>query len=481
LTERWEKRLRDLHVEASPEMWRRVQEGSRNQPPLGLPPRRRLVAAVVALAVFAGAGVFAWRAFGPTSPAVSSATPTPSSGLRVYTDPLGWTASYPADSLVFTTGRTSDGLATAVTFVNRVAALQQGPTQNYVMLRITHALNATADPSAGSSAFPLSASDFKPVPGPVDFSLLDFTIDGVRYSATLRVGASASKADIAAMDALIASIRPSASTSSAIVRSDGRTFRCTVTFPQVPLTPGAPTGAIFSVQNVTGKAEQVRVGINGDVGWLVFASDGTRLQDSSRTHDGIAGPAPQNHVLAPEHTMKIGSEDTAVLWPGPLQITPSCMGKALPAVRLPVASPGAPATTTAALDQAVTAFGSKFDSCRPRQSGVWVTGIISGTSGKFDARCAALVIAYPGFDVVVLATVAPPDAPSVDLGQLADMIEAVPVFSFPNGSTIRLFWWVTVVTASATSCSRAAFVSISPDSSSYSSGPKCEAPTIPGG
>lgn len=241
MTERWEQRLRDLHVEAPPEMWRRVQEGSRNQPPLGQPPRRvRLVAAVVALAVFAGAGVFAWRAFGPTSPAVSSAIPTPSSGLRVYTDPFGWTASYPADSLVFTTGRTSDGLATAVTFVNRVAALQQGPTQDYVMLRITHALYATADPSAGSSAFPLSASDFKPVPGPVDFSLLDFTIDGVRYSATLRVGASASKADIAAMDALIASIRPSATTSSAVVRSDGRTFRCTVTFPQVPLTPGAP-------------------------------------------------------------------------------------------------------------------------------------------------------------------------------------------------------------------------------------------------
>lgn len=179
--------------------------------------------------------------------------------------------------------------------------------------------------------------------------------------------------------------------------------------------------------------------------------------------------------------MKIGSEDTAVLWPGPLQITPSCMGEALPAVMLPVASPGAPATTTAALDQAVTAFGSKFDTCRPRQSGVWVTGTISGTTGKFDARCAALVIAHPGFDVIVLATVAPPDAPSVDLGQLADRIEAVPVFSFPNGSTIRLSWWVTVVTASATSCSRSAFVSISPNSSSYSSGLKCETTTIPGG
>jgi hypothetical protein len=218
MTERWEQQLRDLHVQAPLEMWRRVQEGPRREPPVGPPPRReRVVAAVVALAVFAAVGAFAWRAFNPRSTALGSATPTPSSGQRVYTDPLGWTATYPSDWRVFITERTSDGLGTGVTFVNRGQPLQQGPIQDYVMLSISHALNATADPSAGSSPFPLSASDFKPAPGPMDSSVLDFTINGVRYLATLRIGASASKADIAAMDALIASIRPSAKTSSAVV------------------------------------------------------------------------------------------------------------------------------------------------------------------------------------------------------------------------------------------------------------------------
>src|SRR5262245_23355714 len=68
MPERWERELRKLgglDVDEAP-VRERVDRG-----PTGdrLPPRRdRLVAGVVAVAVFVAAGVFAWRAFAPGSP-----------------------------------------------------------------------------------------------------------------------------------------------------------------------------------------------------------------------------------------------------------------------------------------------------------------------------------------------------------------------------------------------------------------------------
>jgi hypothetical protein len=214
LTERWEQRLRELRADAPSDMWRRIEEGPRNAPSVGMASRRqRVVAAVVALALFAVAGVFAWRALGPSPAAIGSSAPSPS-GFRVYTDPLGWTADYPASWHVFTTARTSDGLGAMVTFEDPAAVREQGPTQNDVFLRIAHAIDATPHRSAGSSAFPLSVGGFKVVPGPGDLSALNFKVAGVRFFATVHIGSSASKADIAAVDHLIASIRPSGSTSA---------------------------------------------------------------------------------------------------------------------------------------------------------------------------------------------------------------------------------------------------------------------------
>jgi hypothetical protein len=474
MTERWERQLRDLHVEAPPNMWRRVQEGPKGEPPMGLPPRRqRVVAAVVALVVFIGAGVFAWNALRPTGvPAGSpTSTETPPPGMSVYTDPSGWIAFYPSDWTVTPIPRTSDGLGAGV-LISNVAQSEQATASNAVVLTVTHSVDAVADVSAGSSSFPLSINDFKTEPGSGSDRDLSFTVNGVAYLARVSFGPNASAPDVTAMGEVITSIRPSGvvTTSSAVVRSLGRTMQCTATFPQVPLAPGVYTGATFTLQNPTGKDETVRTGVNGDVGWLVFASGGKALQDSSRTHIGIYGPAPGSHVLAPGGSLRILTEDTAVLWPGLLQVTPYCMGSPLPTLTLPVASPGAPPTTRAAIDQAVTTLGDKFAACRPQESGVWVTGTISGKAGTYEARCAALVIPHPGFDVVVLASVAPPDAPAVDLAELPGRIEAVPTFSFAKGSAIRLSWWVVVSTANGTTCSRAVTISIGPNASGYMSG-----------
>jgi len=208
MTERWEQRLRDLHVETPSDMWWRIQEGPRNEPPIGRPPpRQRVAAAAVAVAVFVGAAVFAWQAFRPDATTVGASSPTPPPGMSVYTDPLGWTAFYPSDWSVTTVKQTFHGLDAGVRIQN-LAFIETSLIRRGVVLTVTHPLDAAPDPSAGSSSFPLSASDFEVKPGPPNASLLQFSIDGVLYLATLRVGSAAPSADATAMGEVIASIRP---------------------------------------------------------------------------------------------------------------------------------------------------------------------------------------------------------------------------------------------------------------------------------
>ena len=63
MTERWETEIRKLrNVEPDPDLGARFEEGPRGEP--APPTRQRVVAAVTALALFLGAGVFAVRVFG---------------------------------------------------------------------------------------------------------------------------------------------------------------------------------------------------------------------------------------------------------------------------------------------------------------------------------------------------------------------------------------------------------------------------------
>ncbi len=96
MTERWEQRLGELQVEAPPDMWRRVQQGPRWQSRFGPPPRRqRVLAIVVALAVFAAAAVLVWNVFAP-----GAGRPASTAGWETYRDPAGWTMRYPSTWVV---------------------------------------------------------------------------------------------------------------------------------------------------------------------------------------------------------------------------------------------------------------------------------------------------------------------------------------------------------------------------------------------
>lgn len=77
MPERWERELRKLRrVEMQePSVRERIDRGPKDQ---RLPGRERLIAAIVAFAVFGVAGAFAWRALSPAeTPGAVFAGPSP--------------------------------------------------------------------------------------------------------------------------------------------------------------------------------------------------------------------------------------------------------------------------------------------------------------------------------------------------------------------------------------------------------------------
>src|SRR5258705_13309309 len=76
MPERWQDELKKLRHEEMPDGVRERAEGGprRRLPNDG---RRRLVAGIVAFAVFIAAGAFAWRAFGGTSTSGTEPAPSP--------------------------------------------------------------------------------------------------------------------------------------------------------------------------------------------------------------------------------------------------------------------------------------------------------------------------------------------------------------------------------------------------------------------
>lgn len=264
-------------------------------------------------------------------------------------------------------------------------------------------------------------------------------------------------------------------TGSSGLVADG-TLRCTVRLPSDLVVPGEKTGATFVVENVSERRVQIPTGTNGYTGWLVFSSGTDELQDSQKAHSGIEGPAPFDQPLGPGEEMTIGVLDIPVLWPGPLTVTPHCVDAILPTLGLDVVNGGDAPDPDDAVDVAVSAIGDRLSSCTPTENGEWVLGTVPTPQGPAEARCGAVVIENPGFDVVVVADVSPPDAPEVDLRELPSRIEAVPIMDFPSGTSVRLSWWVVVVTSAGRSCVARAEIATSDESESYSTGETCDPP-----
>ena len=249
----------------------------------------------------------------------------------------------------------------------------------------------------------------------------------------------------------------------------GGELRCTATFAGDTVTPGEPIGVRFEETNISSQPATVPIGDNGAAGWLLISSAGQQVSDTSLDHSGVGGPPPTQKSVAPGDSVSIEAMDTPVLWPGPLDVTPVCEGQQMPPVRLDTASTQAPGSPTEAVDKAVADTGGFFTNCRPKADGSWSQGSVPvGGGSTLDTRCGAWVQENPGFDVVVLAAVAPPNAPELDLSTLPAAIQAVPMGVIPQGMGVR--WWIYVVTDTEAQHAGGHTVVVCANSMSYGTG-----------
>jgi hypothetical protein len=148
----------------------------------------------------------------------------------------------------------------------------------------------------------------------------------------------------------------------------------------------------FAVHNVSRRAVKVALWFF-DPAFVVRAADGT-VYDPTQLYRNFPGlPPPRPGKLRGGATLH-DSLDVTVRWRGPYQITPTCLGKTLPALQVGgvAAWPGPDQSTAVA--QVVAAAGHLLDHCRPQTSGVAVKGQIdppSGTAPPLDAQCSVTI------------------------------------------------------------------------------------------
>ncbi len=228
-------------------------------------------------------------------------------------------------------------------------------------------------------------------------------------------------------------------------------LECTATIPSAEVQPGHELGATFSVTNTSSRPVTVGIGFNGMRGWVrYYDASGNLLADTSHTHDGIIGPAPEQKPVPPGQSIDIGSMDTPIVWPGPLRVVPYCDGREMvsrskePIIR--VSTTGPAPSAQGALNRAMSSISPVFDSCVPTPNGS-VTGTVRGpkTGSPISARCQSVVQTYPGFDVVTVAAVVPSDAPPVPLQVLSEELGVTPGLGLLKGP-VGVTWWTFVVT-----------------------------------
>jgi len=150
------------------------------------------------------------------------------------------------------------------------------------------------------------------------------------------------------------------------------------------------------------------------------AADGTTYNTGAlfEAFPGIPPPIPRK--LRSGATMHLGPVDVPVRWRGPLQITPDCLGTALPVLRVGVAAPWPRPNESAVAGEVVTAAGHLLDHCSPQTPGVPVYGQIdppSGDAPPMSAACSLSVSSEGTFLVAQVLVLIPPGLPGVQVFQ----------------------------------------------------------------
>jgi hypothetical protein len=167
----------------------------------------------------------------------------------------------------------------------------------------------------------------------------------------------------------------------------GGRARCTATVSS-EVQAGQAVKVRFVLHNVSRHSVQVSLGVFG-TSLVVKAADGTTY-DTGALLAGVPVPPALPKKLRGKATWQLAPEVVPVRWRGPLQVTPECLGKALPVLRVGVTAPWPRPAPSAVAGKVVAAAGHLLDNCRPQTAGVAVLGQIdppSGSTPPMHAQC----------------------------------------------------------------------------------------------
>lgn len=259
-------------------------------------------------------------------------------------------------------------------------------------------------------------------------------------------------------------IRPHTERSSRLLH--GSRVRCTASV-RSEVQAGSAVRVKFTLHNVSKRSVKVSLGVFS-AGFVLKAADGTTY-DTSAPYESLPGiPPPIPKKLRGRGTLRLGTEAVHVRWLGPLQITPQCLGKALPVLHVRVATPWPGPSESAAVGEVVAAAGHLLDHCRPVTPGVAVNGQIyppSGTAPPMDAQCSLTLSRAGRFLDAQVLVLTPPGLAGVQIYQpyetLWPITHILPLASSPPYEAIA---WEFVVTRDGATPVAASSIAASNDS-----------------
>jgi len=216
---------------------------------------------------------------------------------------------------------------------------------------------------------------------------------------------------------LLKEARPARISSSSRLLLGGR-VRCTASINGV-VQAGQDASIKLVLRNVSRHTVRYQSWVTNAQA-VVKAADGTTYDSSAYLGQLFSIPPPTPGKLSPGAKPLRWQVNIPVRWYGPLQITPECLGKALPVLHVRVTAPGTPSSQSAAVDEVVAASGHLLDQCRPQTPGFPVSGQIdppSGTALPMNAQCSVSLSSEGRFWVAQVLVLVPPSLTGVQIFQ----------------------------------------------------------------
>ena len=269
---------------------------------------------------------------------------------------------------------------------------------------------------------------------------------GLLVAITLALSAWVGSGRASAAHLLRESVPPKIARSSRLVL--GGRVRCTATAEGV-VQAGQIARVKLVLRNISKRSVKYYGGAFATSA-VVRAAEGTTY-DSSAYLAGLPGiPPPLPSRLPRGATRRLGKVSIPVRWRGPYQITPECLGKALPVLHVQVSAPGSPSDQSAAVDEVVAASGHLLDRCRPQTPGFPVDGQIdppSGSTPPMNAQCSISLSSEGRFWVAQVLVLIPPSLSGVQIYQPYELLWPVgQLAGFSSSPPYEAIAWAFVVT-----------------------------------